>query len=320
MITRLPTRLSLSSATSRSIICPSRRCLKAPKRPAKTFQALRCRHTRNYSTSSPPPPPPPASPPPSSDPAAEPKKPIDLRSQLAAHHHHGKADPPQKYNLRPLIYATIVFMIGSLAGQYTSLIVAPPALPEAGSKEDKLMVKFLTKKAESLPIVQSLSTDPEWISYDAYSNLSEEERKLRITSGPLAGARAVGGFQRVFYNKDTGEIVTVIWLGGAVSGWPGVVHGGLTSTIMDEALRRCAVKNFPAKTGVTANLEVIYLKPVVTNDFYVVRSLPQAEGQTDNKIWVNGRLETLQGAVCVEAKALYVVPKKFKTRVISDNF
>lgn len=182
------------------------------------------------------------------------------------------------------------------------------------------MIEHLKSQAEKLPIVQSLSTDPAWISYNAYSAIPEDEREGRLTSGPLAGARALGGYQRVFYNKESGEIVVVIWFGGAVAGWPGVVHGGVTSTVMDEVLGRCAVKNFPAKTGVTANLEVNYLKPIVTNNFYVVRAVPQVEGQTEKKIWVSGRLETLEGRVCVEAKSLYVVPKGFKTRAIAENF
>ncbi|TVY88406.1 Uncharacterized protein LAWI1_G005178 [Lachnellula willkommii] len=309
MITRLPVRLLPLSAASRLASHSSPRCLKVSELLGSPSQVLRCQHSRNYSTS-PPPPPPPAD--------TEPSKPIDLRSQFASQQH--ASQPKQKRSLRPLIYATLFLLLGLTAGQYTRLIVAPPPLPEAGSPEDKVMVEFLHKQGERLPIVQSLSTDPAWESYDAYGSIPEESRSARLTSGPLAGARALGAFQRVFYNKESGEVVTVIWFGGAISGWPGVVHGGVTSTVLDEALGRCAVKTFPAKTGVTANLEIDFLKPVVTNAFYVVRAVPQAEGETDTKRWVNGRLEMLDGRVCAEAKSLYVVPKKFKTRPIADKF
>ena len=199
------------------------------------------------------------------------------------------------------------------------LVLAPPDLPPAGSKEDLLMVAFLQKEAEKLPIVQSLSTDPAWISYEAYSFVPEPELLHRLTTGPLGGARAIGGFQRVFWNKESGEIVTVIWFGGAIAGWPGVTHGGVTATIMDEILGRCAVRQFPAKTGVTANLELNYLKPVVTNSFYVIRAVPE-KGFTERKGWVSGRLETLDGRVCVEAKGLFVVPKGLKLPSLGDNF
>jgi acyl-coenzyme A thioesterase PaaI-like protein len=182
------------------------------------------------------------------------------------------------------------------------------------------MVEFLVKEAEKLPIVQSLSTDPNWSSYDAYSGVPTEERAHRLTTGPLGGARALGGFQRVFYHEESGEQVIVVWFGGALAGWPGVTHGGVTATVMDESLGRCAIRQFPSKTGVTANLELNYLKPIVTNSFYVIRAIPQREGYTEHKGWVNGRLETLEGRVCVEAKGLFVVPKKFRTRPISGNF
>jgi len=182
------------------------------------------------------------------------------------------------------------------------------------------MVEFIKKEGEKIPLVQSLSADPSWTSWEAYSDFAPEERPHRITTGPLGGARGLGGFQRVFYNEESGECISVVWFGGAVAGWPGVVHGGVIATILDESLGRCAIKQFPAKTGVTANLELSYLKPCITNTFYVVRTAPQKEGSTHTKGWVTGRLETLDGRVCVEAKGLFVVPKKFRTREIKERF
>ncbi|PMD60874.1 uncharacterized protein K444DRAFT_642776 [Hyaloscypha bicolor E] len=247
-------------------------------------------------------------------PPTESPRPTDLRSQFSS------PAPPQpslqptpKRSLRPYIYAVIFFTIGLTAGQYVRLVLAPPPLPPAGSKEDTLMIEHLQKQAEKLPIVQSLSTDPKWTSYEAYSSVPDTELSRRLTTGPLGGARAIGGFQRIFWNKESGEIVTVIWFGGAIAGWPGVTHGGVTATIMDEILGRCAIKQFPAQTGVTANLELNYLKPVVTNSFYVVRAIPE-KGFTERKGWVSGRLETVDGRVCVEAKGLFVVPKGIKLR------
>lgn len=175
------------------------------------------------------------------------------------------------------------------------------------------MVEHLVKQAEKLPIVQSLSSDPNWESSDAYENATFNDRSHGLTTGTLSGARALGGFQRIFHNKESGEIVNVIWFGGAISGWPGVTHGGISATIMDETLGRCAILRFPSKTGVTANLNLNYLKPAITNSFYVIRAIPETEGATEHKQWVYGRLETLDGRVCVEARGLFVVPKNFVT-------
>jgi hypothetical protein len=195
-------------------------------------------------------------------------------------------------------------------------IVSPPPLPVPGSKEDKMMVAFITKQAKKLPLVKALSEDPEWTYHDAYSGVAPEEREHRLSTGPLGGSRAIGGFQRIFYHAKTGECVTVIWFGGAVAGWPLVTHGGVIATILDESLGRCAVRRLPGNTGVTATLELNFRNPLITNAFYVVRALPQEDGSTASKQWVNGKLETHDGKVCVEARGLFVVPKKYTTAAL----
>jgi acyl-coenzyme A thioesterase PaaI-like protein len=197
------------------------------------------------------------------------------------------------------------------------LVIVPPPLPLPGTRDDELMIKYVQKEAERIPLVKSLTKDPSWTHYEAYGGIPADERQHRLTSGPLGGARALGGFQRIFTHVDTGEIVSVVWFGGAIAGWPGVTHGGVTATVLDESLGRAAIQQFPSKTGVTANLEMNYLRPVITNNFYVIRAMPQKEGSTDYKQFVSGRLETLDGNVCVEAKGLFVVPKKYKTKSFS---
>jgi len=192
-----------------------------------------------------------------------------------------------------------------------SLIVSPPPLPLPNTNEDKLMVEFLEKEAAKIPLVKSLSEDPAWKQDDPYARVEPQNREHQLTTGPLAGARSLGGFQRVFTNADSGETISVVWFGGAIAGWPGVTHGGVLATVMDETLGRCGIKQFPANSGgVTANLELNYLKPSITNSFYVIRAVPEREGATDKKQWVSGRLETLDGKVCVEARGLILVPKK----------
>lgn len=79
---------------------------------------------------------------------------------------------------------------------------------------------------------------------------------------------------------------------------------------------RCAIARFPVQTGVTAYLEFNYRKPAVTNAFYVVRALPVEEGSTERKGYVRGGLETTDGMVCVEAKGLFIMPKRVPTTAL----
>jgi len=242
----------------------------------------------------------------------------DLRSQFSDA--PPTPAPKVRRSLRPYIYATVFLLLGMTAGQYVTYVLAPPALPLPGTKEDEALVGYIHSLANKLPLVESLSTDPNWRSWDAYSAFTAEERPHRITTGPLGGSRGLGGYQRVFYNEETGQFVSVVWIGGGVAGWPGVTHGGLIATLLDESLGRCAIARFPSKTGVTANLELNYRAPTVTNSFYVVRAVPVLEGATERKMWVSGRLETIDGRVCVESKGLFVVPKQLKTRVLEEGF
>lgn len=185
------------------------------------------------------------------------------------------------------------------------------------------MQEFICREGNKLSIVKQLSGDKDWESYDAYEDIKDgDEKERRFTTGPLAGARALGGFQRVFVNSKTGEVVVVIWFGGAVAGWPGVTHGGVAATILDETFGRVAVRKFPSGTGVTANLEVDYRRPILTNSFYVVRAWPR-EGDgawTEKKGWVEGRLETVEGKICVEGKGLFVVPRGYETKKFVGKF
>lgn len=316
MITRLPTRISSIASALRPVSRSATRCIHHIKsRPSLQFQfnsRHQHQHLRFNSTS-------PLSP-------TEPTKPIDIRSQLSSAsppppNPQPQPQPTPKRSLRPYIYATTFFLLGLTIGQYIRLILAPPPAPPPNSKEDIQMTTYLQSQASSLPLVKSLSTDPAWTHHDAYTSLPAHERPHRLTTGPLAGARALGGYQRIFFNQESGETITVIWFGGAIAGWPGVTHGGVIATVMDESLGRCAIRRFPGRSGVTANLELNYLKPVVTNSFYIIRAVPEErKGGEERKCWVSARLETVDGVVCVESKALFVVPKKYRTRAIGGEF
>lgn len=241
-------------------------------------------------------------------------------------------------SLRPFIYGLIFFSVGSLAGNFISSIAIPPASPIPDSPEDKIMIKYLHERAANLPLVKLLSTDTRWSPVETYTgeNKKNEDEKLneteeiketlrrRLTAGPLKGSRALGGYQKTFRNIETGEVIKILWLGPSISGWPGVAHGGVLATLLDETLGRCAMGFLEGSTGVTANLQVNYLKPILTNGFYVIRASVEEDEEILNekknfndrqrkrKKWVTGTLENADGTICVTAKALFVVPKNYK--------
>ncbi|KAI0388784.1 hypothetical protein F5Y17DRAFT_451638 [Xylariaceae sp. FL0594] len=244
----------------------------------------------------------------------------------------------------PYVTAAVFLLLGTTAGTLFRLTVAPPALPVPGSDEDAYMESAIRAKGAALPLVQQLSSDPAWTSWDAYEGISRttpnqnqnetsgtttstqniSAAQSRITSGPMSGSSGLA-FQRIFHNASTGEVVTVVYLGAGLAGWPGVVHGGALATLLDESLGRCAILRFPSRTGVTANLELRYRRPTLTNNFYVLRTRPldadESGGQkSDRKLWVKGTLETENGKTCVEAKGLFVVPRGYQLRPLVEGF
>ncbi|KAI1374915.1 hypothetical protein F4677DRAFT_423885 [Hypoxylon crocopeplum] len=224
-----------------------------------------------------------------------------------------------------LYYAAIFLLVGVSLGTLFKRALSPPPPPTPGSAEDHYLVSKIEERGSSLAIVRELSADPAWTSWDAYSGLRQQQQSAqlvqsRMTSGPLSGSRGLA-FQRVFHNARTGEVVSVVYFGSATSGWPGIVHGGALATVLDESLGRCAILKIPARTGVTARLELTYRAPTLTTNYYVIRARPLVgQEMSDRKMWVEGTLETDNGKVCVEAKALFVVPKGVKLKPLVEGF
>ncbi|KAI1140719.1 HotDog domain-containing protein [Hypoxylon sp. FL0543] len=242
-----------------------------------------------------------------------------------------KSSPPpaRPRRRRGLYYSTVFLLVGLSLGTVLRLTLAPPPLPAPGSAEDEYLASTIQARGAALPLVQQLTADPSWDSWDAYAGFHEQPnaRRLvssRITSGPLSGSRGLP-FQRVFHNAATGEVVSVVYFGAGTAGWPGVVHGGTLATVLDESLGRCAILRFPARTGVTARLELAYRRPTLAGGYYVVRTRPMVAAGEDpaksaRKMWVEGTLETLEGKTCVEAKALFVVPKGVQLKPLVEGF
>lgn len=155
-------------------------------------------------------------------------------------------------------------------------------------------------------------------------------------------------------SPDRMESVTLIELGPALCGYPGVIHGGISATILDEAMGRLATAALVGPKGhdadgdggerpVTARLEMRYLKPVKVEK--VVEREPEMPWLEERsgalvkveawvercekergKVWVAAEVrgESLEGrvrgeVVLVEAQALFVVPRGYKPEKIVEE-
>lgn len=112
----------------------------------------------------------------------------------------------------------------------------------------------------------------------------------------------------------------MIFLGNGVEGWPTVVHGGTLAIILDENMGRVALRVFPARTGVTANLDINYKAPVSPGSFIIVRARYDAEKSAGRKAIVHATIEDLSGRVCTTASALFIEPRNLKLKSLGDGF
>lgn len=99
-----------------------------------------------------------------------------------------------------------------------------------------------------------------------------------------------------------------------------MIHGGAIATVIDENLGRIAIRHFPERTGVTANLNLDYRAPVKSDKFYTLVTSLDEEKSTDRKAYAKCQLKDMQGKVCVEASGLFVLPKKLKLDKLGEHF
>lgn len=102
-----------------------------------------------------------------------------------------KTSAPSSPWTRRLIYGGIFGSLGIGAGKLMEQRIAPPPIP--GSPEDQKQLQTLQRAYEiGLPIVQQLRDDPDYVESDVYEYFSDEQKKHRLTSGPMAGSRGLG--------------------------------------------------------------------------------------------------------------------------------
>lgn len=221
-----------------------------------------------------------------------------------------------KFRWSYLWYASIL-TLGVATGLGARHFAAPLGLPEPGSRDDALILQSLNTDIDKLNIVKELrkqsysvhsdvpltsaagvEAPKAWLEIDLGKSAVESSGLL----GVMSGTRGLG-VQRAFWNAETREMVAVVWLGGGMSGWPSVAHGGAIATIFEEAMARM-IRGPSGDIGKSTSfrdvqcrllirrteqvhrptsLKVTYAKPTYSLDFYVLRAsftkpkLPQTE-------------------------------------------
>jgi acyl-coenzyme A thioesterase PaaI-like protein len=186
-----------------------------------------------------------------------------------------------------------------------TLTLFTPSTAEAAAIEEQIF---------NHPVTKALFADEKYIASRPHLKIPEALRAQNLTGGTLLGPDKIAVPPLQFTTEDGSSFVSLQWLGPALCGHPGIVHGGLLATLLDEGLARCCFPALPNKVAVTASLKVDYKKPTMAGQVVVLRAeTTKVEGR---KAWVRGWLETLadrekgeEPVVLVEAEALFVEPR-----------
>lgn len=114
---------------------------------------------------------------------------------------------------------------------------------------------------------------------------------------------------RTRYRQDGDRIVTVFTGDERHQGFPGVVHGGLISSLLDETMGRTAL--FERAWVMTGRLEVRYRKPTPINQPLKVSAwVTRLRGMS---VESRGEVRTEDGELLAEAKGLFLkIPEEVK--------
>nr|OQO27617.1 hypothetical protein B0A51_03606 [Rachicladosporium sp. CCFEE 5018] len=150
-----------------------------------------------------------------------------------------------------------------------------------------------------------------------HMKIPEKMRQYNLTGGTLMGENKIE-VPPLSFSRTEDELPTLTqlsYLGPSLCGHPGIIHGGLLATLLDEGLARACFPALPNKVGVTASLKIDYRVPCPADRYIVLKAeTTKVEGR---KVWVKGWIELLgeedgDGTKVVEAEALFIEPKGAK--------
>ncbi len=143
--------------------------------------------------------------------------------------------------------------------------------------------------------------------------MSEPIQRERAPGEPIRGETAQGkpdpanpcfgcgggnprGMRLVFErDAERKRILGRFRLGTEYQGGPGILHGGIIATLLDEAMGK--VNRFSDVRAVTAELNVEYLRPVAVDEEITVEAFPLE--RTARDLFHQGEIRNAQGELLV---------------------
>ncbi len=122
----------------------------------------------------------------------------------------------------------------------------------------------------------------------------------------VCGVENPVGLHLDFYENDAGEVIVETIVPEAFNGYPGVAHGGIVASLVDEVLGRVHMGSDPEKPRFmfTARLTVHYRKPVPVGK--PIRIVGHAKNSKAHSATSTAEIFDENGVLLAEADALLV--------------
>jgi len=172
----------------------------------------------------------------------------------------------------------------------------------------------------SIPWCQTLLSDPTLAAEPTISRFHKPStREDALLGHTLKTDDAIAGWVSLYRRPTAGrplkdEVCVLLSLQPGLNGYPGVCHGGVVATLLDEVLSVLVVEYRRSGVlpvdNVTAYLHVSYVKPVPTPAVVAVRGrIREVKGR---KHFADGEVVSERGVVLAKAEGLFVSVQREK--------
>ncbi len=133
----------------------------------------------------------------------------------------------------------------------------------------------------------------------------------------VCGTENALGIKARFFETTTKELVALFTLRKQHQSYPGIAHGGISATVLDEVIGRAIMIDHDHQTfGMTLDLQVRYRKPVPLDvELKVVGRIDTDKGRLFEG---SGELYLPDGSIAVEAHGKYM--KRRIDQITAANF
>ena len=119
------------------------------------------------------------------------------------------------------------------------------------------------------------------------------------------------GVKMEFY-EDGDEVISIWKPQPQFQGWIDTLHGGIQAVLLDEICAWVVLRKLQT-TGVTSKMETRYMKPVNTNDSYIVLKASIKERKR-NIVFVEAAIYNNKEELCTKALCTYFTFSQEKTK------